>query len=287
MNEEHLGGWDPVKRIGVVVDEESVRAIVKGDVYMSWELGDEGSQRMAIAQLYKNGVGNQEELAEAFGLHLNTVENYISHYAREGFEGLIAQRRGPKGGWKLTPGMRSRILRLVLCEGICGVDGIERELRERWGQEVSSSSVRAVLLENGLMEEPRVEDPVDQGELFEMEEDAQLGLFAGLDECGEEESLWPSELTGWLARTGGPEDSAGVENDEFDAEGVAWSASETVEGQLQFSGGRRGVQAVGVSDPAELRGLARKDTGVDRGGEKGGIASGVGRGRVERTDRVV
>jgi transposase len=199
------------------MEEGTVRVIVKSHVYMSWELGDEGSKRMAIVQLYGNGAGTQEALAEAFGLHVNTVGKYILDYAREGFGGLIAQRRGPKGGWKLTAGMRRRILRLVLSEGLCGVDGIERELRERWGYEVSHSSVREVLLENGLMEEePSVEDPVEQAELFETEQDAQLDLFVGVAEPGEEEWLCPGEFTRRLAGIGGGEDFAGEQNEEFD-----------------------------------------------------------------------
>ena len=78
MKEERLGGWDPEKTIRVVVKEGMVRALVKGHVYMSWESGDEGSQRMCIVQLYENGAGNQEELAGAFGVHVNTVQKYRS-----------------------------------------------------------------------------------------------------------------------------------------------------------------------------------------------------------------
>ena len=63
-------------------------------------------------------MGTQEELAQAFARHVNSVQRYIRDLACEGMEGLRSERRGPKGRWKITPALRGKILLIVLREGI-------------------------------------------------------------------------------------------------------------------------------------------------------------------------
>ncbi|TFH13573.1 MAG: helix-turn-helix domain-containing protein [Lentisphaerales bacterium] len=85
---------------------------------MSWAPGDEGARRMAIVQLYENGMGTQEQLAAAFGVHVNSVQKYLTGFALEGSRCLVSQRRGPRSGWKLTPHVRGKILAIVFLEGV-------------------------------------------------------------------------------------------------------------------------------------------------------------------------
>lgn len=66
---------------------------------MSWRVGDDTAERMAIAQLYGLGVGTQEEIAKAFMVHVNSVANYVSIFKLEGSDGLRSEPRGPKS-WK-------------------------------------------------------------------------------------------------------------------------------------------------------------------------------------------
>ncbi len=54
--------------------------MVKGRVFMRWSSGDEDSKRMAIVQLYECGYGSQEDLAEAFDVHVNSVQKYIRNF---------------------------------------------------------------------------------------------------------------------------------------------------------------------------------------------------------------
>ena len=137
--------------------------LVAGQMYMSWESGDEESQRMAIAQLYECGRGSRAQLAEAFGVHVNSVQNYITGFARDGFRGIASQRRGPRGGWKLTPRRRSKILAVVFQDGVGSVESVQERLRERWHEEISLPSIRQVLEENGLLDAESL-DRNDQGE---------------------------------------------------------------------------------------------------------------------------
>ena len=72
MDEVNFAGWTPEKSIKVVEGEGITRVLVKGHPYMSWDSGDEGCVRMAIVQLYDCGLGTQEDLAGAFGRHVNS-----------------------------------------------------------------------------------------------------------------------------------------------------------------------------------------------------------------------
>jgi len=183
MSEADLGGWESQRAIRVLKQGGRVHVLVKGQVYMSWWLGDDGSQRMAIVQIYENGLGTQEELAEAFGVHVNSVQKFITNFAEDGYGGLQSRPRGPRGSWKLTPRLRSKILTVVLREGYEGVDAVQRRLRDGWNEEVSTPSIRQVLEENGLIDACSAEgqEHAEQGELFQDEDNGQRDLFSNED----------------------------------------------------------------------------------------------------------
>ena len=209
MREDDLLEGNPEsKAVEVLENGGRVCVWVAGQMYMSWESGDEESQRMAIAQLYECGRGSRAQLAEAFGVHVNSVQNYITNFARDGFGGIATQRRGPRGGWKLTPRWRSKILAVVFQDGAGSVESVQERLRDRWHEEISLPSIRQVIEENGLLDAESLDrnDQGDQGELFEFQADRQLDLELGLSECtgagfaydetlGEEQSPVPERAT--------------------------------------------------------------------------------------------
>jgi transposase len=179
-----LEGTPESKAVEVLENGGRVCVLVAGQMYMSWESGDEESQRMAIAQLYECGRGSRAQLAEAFGVHVNSVQNYITNFARDGFRGIASQRRGPRGGWKLTPRRRSKILAVVFQDGVGSVESVQERLQDRWHEEISLPSIRQVLEENGLFDAESLDrnDQCGQGELFNFDVDRQLDLNLGLDE---------------------------------------------------------------------------------------------------------
>ena len=117
MNDLNFPGWRPERSIQVVEANGLTRVLVKGKPYMSWHSGDEGCVRLAMAQLYECGLGTEEDLAAAFGRHLRSVQRYVADFVGEGMQGLMPERRGPKGRWKLTAELRGKILLIVLREG--------------------------------------------------------------------------------------------------------------------------------------------------------------------------
>ena len=178
MGDISFPGWQPQNSIQVVEEGGTTRVLVKGQPYMSWPSPDEGCLRLAMVQLYQSGLGTQEELAAAFGRHVNSLQRYVADFGGQGMRGLVSERRGPKGHWKITPELRGKILWIVLREGIGKLEAIQQRLAEAWQEVVSVPSIQQVLAENGLGE-PKARE-VDAGEvqreLFDLEPDKQLLL---------------------------------------------------------------------------------------------------------------
>ena len=178
MDDVNFPGWQPEKSIRVIEDHGLTRVMVRGQPYMRWRSGAEECVRLAIVQLYECGLGTEEELAAAFGRHLRSVQRYVADFAGEGMQGLMPERRGPKGRWKLTAELRGKILLIVLGEGIWKREAIQQRLLEAWHETVSLPSIQRVLEENGLGDATTrgVGDAVVQGELFALEPPPQLVL---------------------------------------------------------------------------------------------------------------
>ena len=178
MADVNFPGWKPEKTIHMVTGEGMTRLFVKGRLYMSWRCGDEECLRLAMVQLHQCGLGTEEELAAAFGRHANSVQRYLAGFAEGGVRGLLSERSGPKGPWKITAAVRAKILRIVLREGVWELEAIERRLAQDWHEVVSVPSIQQVLAENGLDEPivPGSDGAAVQSELFAPLPDKQLWL---------------------------------------------------------------------------------------------------------------
>ena len=178
MDELNFSGWQAPKSVEVVEADGTTRVLVKGQLYMSWPSGDEGCLRLAMVQLSRCGLGKPEDVVTAFGRHITSLQRYVADFADQGMPGLMPERRGPKGAWKLTPELRGKILWIVLKEGVGKLEAIQQRLADAWQEEVSLRSIQHVLAENGLGEPiaPEGEAAAVQRELFEPPPDKQLSL---------------------------------------------------------------------------------------------------------------
>jgi len=203
--DELIACGDDAPAIEVLESGGRACVLFNGQMYMSWASGDDESRRMAMVQLHACGCATRERLAAVFGVHVNSVQKYITNYARDGFGGLTAQARGPQGGWKLTAHRRGKILLAALRDGLENVEAIQDRLREVWQEEISRRSIRRVLEENGLLaiESVAADGRVEQGELFTCQADRQLALPLGLSE----------DVDVWFADDVTSDDAAATEPD--------------------------------------------------------------------------
>jgi len=85
--------------------------------FMQYSEGDLISQKIAMLQLYLNGLAKQKQIAQGFGVHPNTMSNLVSYERREDLSFLEA-KKGPKYVRILTPAVRRVIYEeTVLSQG--------------------------------------------------------------------------------------------------------------------------------------------------------------------------
>jgi len=143
---------------------------------MRWPSEDDLSPRLAIAQLSELGFANNEEIANAFRIHEKSVYNYSHNFFEQGAYGLVPERSGPKGRWKLNARLRGEILFVALKRGVLEPKEIKKQLAA-WDSEVSIPSIRQVLSENGIVEGTSgADETIQQAELFDVEDEKQMYL---------------------------------------------------------------------------------------------------------------
>jgi len=101
----------------------------------------------------------------------------------KGMRGLMSERSGPKGHWKITAAVRAKILLTVLREGTWELEAIRQRLAQTWHEAESVPSIQQVLEENGLGEPPSGsgDGGAVQRELFDFGNERQLRLNLGED----------------------------------------------------------------------------------------------------------
>ena len=179
-------GWDLSKKIMVIKEGQEQKVLLEGRPYMSWSYNDQVAPRVVIAQLFKSNLAMQEELAEVFGIHVNSVYNYITRFEKDGIAGLLDQQSGPKDSWKITPEIKFMILEVVFSDMNLAYEKIADLIKKKWNKEISISTIRSVLIENGLrspvIKEQPQESPMD---LFEKIDERQLMLWDSSNDSGE------------------------------------------------------------------------------------------------------
>jgi len=171
-------GWESFKKVQVIKAGDEQKVLLGGRTYMSWRDKDRVARRVAIAQLRKSGLASQEELAEAFGIHVKSVYNYTNRFEKDGIAGLLEQQSGPKDSWKISPGVRFMILEAAFNNIDISYEEIADLVKKRWNREISINTIRNVLVENGLRN-PQIKKEVQEQpmDLFERKDERQLELW--------------------------------------------------------------------------------------------------------------
>ena len=184
MNQKRFSGWEKYEGIQVIEYHGMKTVWLSGQPYMSWRVEDDASQRIAIVQLHRSGLGTQEKLAEIFQVHVNSVQNYIAAFARGGIKDLVNRQSGPREAWKITPEMKFKIIEVAFRNRDISYEQMVKVLKHRWGVGVSINSIRCVLSENGFIEERISKDDLwQQGDLFEGGNSKQLKMdFSGSED---------------------------------------------------------------------------------------------------------
>lgn len=75
----------------------------------SWRADDHAARRLAAVQLVDSKAARQRQVADAFGVHENSLVRWRAGYGSGGVGSLVAERPGPKGPSKVTEEKREEI----------------------------------------------------------------------------------------------------------------------------------------------------------------------------------
>jgi len=74
-----------------------------------WRAGDVAARRLAAVQLVNSKAAKQRQVADAFGVHENSLVRWRGAYEDGGVESLVTDRPGPRGPSKVTDAKRAEI----------------------------------------------------------------------------------------------------------------------------------------------------------------------------------
>ena len=132
---------------------------VWGMAVSCWDAGDIVGRRLAAVQLVATGAATQVEVGAGFGAGEATVQRWAAAWRREGIEGLVPERKGPRRPSKLTAEMVAGIQALR-------AGGASMEvIAEATG--VSRNSVSRALAEAPTKPEPGAGPPSPGGDSAE------------------------------------------------------------------------------------------------------------------------
>ncbi|MBA7489478.1 hypothetical protein ES702_00012 [subsurface metagenome] len=119
--------------------------------FMRYYEKDLASEKVAIIQLYRTRLAEQKQLARAFGIHPNTVNNLIRSYHKVKDLSFLQKKRGPKDNYSLTPRVKRVIYEEIsLSQGKLSENELAHLVSQRIGEDISRASISKALIEGGF-----------------------------------------------------------------------------------------------------------------------------------------
>ncbi len=89
-------------------EEEGGVVFIWGMAASCWPPGDVVGRRLGAVSLVVTGAAHRYQVAQGFGVHPNTLREWVQDWEAEGVEGLQVAKLGPRGPSKLTPEVAAR-----------------------------------------------------------------------------------------------------------------------------------------------------------------------------------
>ena len=131
--------------VRLVCDPESRRygLFLGGTALDTWAAGDAESQRLAIVRLVRTKLASATEVAQAFGVHRNTVGRLARQVDAEGAAGAFRQKPGPRHPHKVTPEVLAELARASKLR--LSSYAAQREVEQRLSVRLSHSHIVRLL----------------------------------------------------------------------------------------------------------------------------------------------
>jgi transposase len=166
-----------------LVESGGHRTMVVGRVAIyHWDAAERDEENLAAAIVLREGLATQVELAEVLGRHRNTMYRLNRRARDRGLAGVIREKPGPKGPYKVTP-----VVREVVTEGVAegrDVRALGELVLERTGIRVSARHVGRLASEAVTQQSRSIEDELEPTHVL----DADVALSSPEDATITEEA---------------------------------------------------------------------------------------------------
>lgn len=98
--------------VALTENDDGGAVFVWGMAVSCWDTGDVVGRRLAAVQLVATGAATQVEVGAGFGAGEATVQRWVAAWRRDGIDGLVPAKKGPRRPSKLTSEMVAGIKEL-------------------------------------------------------------------------------------------------------------------------------------------------------------------------------
>jgi len=134
-----------------LIERDNLKVLIVANYpIFTYNILDKESERFLIAQLGRNNLATQKELAHYFNVSLKTVKNYKSRFLRQGLQGILYEKPSLKEPRKITPQVVRKVLTYYLKHSTASENEISKQVSLRLGFPISQPSVGRILEQCGF-----------------------------------------------------------------------------------------------------------------------------------------
>ena len=152
----------------LVQDSAGGRVFIRGELCFVWDADDDLGRRLAAVQLVRIKAARATQVAAGFGIGIVTLWRWRKELGASGVQGLVPDKRGPKGPSRLTPevvaDIRARRLGGASLRAIAAAVGVSTFSVQRALPEPAAPTAEAAITEDdqSQIDLPVPPDPADR-----------------------------------------------------------------------------------------------------------------------------
>lgn len=134
-----------------LIERDNLKVLTVANLpIFTYHSSDLESERYLIAQLSRNNLAAQKELAHCFNVSLKTVKNYKSRFLRQGLQGILYERPVLDEPRKIIPQVVKEILAYYFMHSTASENEIAKNVSSRLSISISQRSVGRILEQCGF-----------------------------------------------------------------------------------------------------------------------------------------
>jgi transposase len=134
-----------------LIDQDGLKVLIVSNYpIFTYSPSDAESERYLIAQLSRNSLATQKELAHYFNVNLKTVKNYKRRFLSQGLKGILYEKPALDKARKITPHVVREVLAYYFKHSTVSENEIAKRVSSKLGFPISQPSVGRILEQCGF-----------------------------------------------------------------------------------------------------------------------------------------